>query len=1733
MASLKKAEEIVRRLTRKYGYLNEEMMSDIEKWKPEYRREIDENWLAMENTAAHSIKTLAKQIYGSGARFVFELLQNAEDNTFSKTTEDPFISFKVYENRIVVECNEDGFTERDLVAICAVGQSTKSSSYGYIGAKGIGFKSVFIAAWKVHIQSGNFSFEFRHKKDDPGLGMVRPIWISTGERLKGPLTRMTLYFHDEGDRDELRHLKSMIFKQLDDLQQTCLLFLKKLQKIKVVFYDTNERVEKSKEFLKRQVDEYRLALDTSSTKGGKTTKQSQIYHITSLKANGLPRSDNRDVPNTDEARAISTTAEVVLAFPLSVQFKPFVNAEKKQEIFAFLPVRESDYKFLIHSDFDTSANREDIITTSRRNGNLLDWIAKAFFDAVRQFCEHDTLCYDWPLFLPTTEGASNTFWADLDVKIRKLVIRSPTLKSRRRKELRLINDVLILAKDATYGGGVPIFDDPVKDPFLSPKYSGTVKKILEDYGLKSISPSIFLELLETDLRSPDSRMHGTEMTEDWHSAVANLLCSWFDRGFPVHTNRLKKLPLIPLRDDEWISAASNYIYFPMTKNIAIPEQLDIRVIQYEATSNIARKRLFDHLGVLEADITTVRASILRAYASTNYIYRANHMGYLRYLYLTHPGISAKKELAFKVAVVDGQKETFRPHQTDLYLPGKTHRCSPQSLLAPHGAAPGFSVRFIHKIYMENFPEKPDPSYLSWERWLFDFVGIRERLRLTNVSGESLSEAVMYVHKHRPEEFLELLKYLWRDADSKERTSQILRRKVKALSAKNLCGVSHYVYLEDTWLPFESLRRHVSLYMEFPQYFPFLKIDSIGPADKFSVEWSFLADHFEVKKDENLDFYTDILLYIQISLFDMDTIPDLQSQKIFDLYAAIYAILKLSRNQEGDQRTIKNFFAEDMIFLPNGEDFDWVSSSDCLWLAPPDMVSKHSLRNLYSRIIGDDQLEDIERLLHKIVEIPSASWSDIVTELEELKDAGCDDDDFQRIDQLYRYLRELDPPVASLKEVFATKELIFAKSRGKWAWYSISDCLWSSKVEIRGKVILDSEYETLKDFFVGMLGVTSLTIQMLYDELIQPSPQKNVNDLKDAILSLSSLLQTEPTSLDPQPILEVDNFPVRYCNGEVALRSAKVDFAIPDREYLSVMFKEKITMLDFNLEDIHRLKPFFEWTKLQGRYLSNCVMEGTSVSEPGRPISMESNDLKRKAYYFLRIAATYSSPRFLANPSEFYQLLRTMNTMETTCISSTLTVSQNNEKFCVENVIGNEHIEHTSSGLTIFVPRKRKAQAICFSSALPKKFAEWIMRDPTTQTPGAVESEIVNILAVVFACNRSVLNEICDRHGIVEVEIPNEDIEDDEEEEDDSDFEEEQLQEQERRREQSPRLNNLTSSEGAPSEQLSTSSRSSSRSSANTSFYETSETQDLGAQGNNSGALAATVARRSYPSSHSLPGGQEQEDIPSHGRRPIIHSGHNSPDSSLTLVESRQNLASAGSSDDTQYGVLLERVVAAAQSATLPSQGSFDMSDLRNNLPGQLGDDNIESFDGLGIVTRFRSANQLERDKKVGAAGELFVFELLSTLGMPHWSIENWQSTIRGYVKAHPNYRNIASWRGRETADLVYDDTEGDLTNILMDCGYLDSDEWRNARPKYYMEVKTTTGPRETPFYMSNSQYERMRRTHTTPNRSEIYMILRVFWLNTDNIGMCVYFDPEQLRQDGQLLFTAQTWSVTPAAESEE
>lgn len=70
-------------------------------------------------------------------------VQNADDNTYP-TSVEPTLAFILQESGIVVLNNEQGFSAQNIRALCDVGNSTKKgSNVGYIGQKGIGFKSVF------------------------------------------------------------------------------------------------------------------------------------------------------------------------------------------------------------------------------------------------------------------------------------------------------------------------------------------------------------------------------------------------------------------------------------------------------------------------------------------------------------------------------------------------------------------------------------------------------------------------------------------------------------------------------------------------------------------------------------------------------------------------------------------------------------------------------------------------------------------------------------------------------------------------------------------------------------------------------------------------------------------------------------------------------------------------------------------------------------------------------------------------------------------------------------------------------------------------------------------------------------------------------------------------------------------------------------------------------------------------------------------------------------------------------------------------------------------------------------------------------------------------------------------------------------------------------------------------------------------------------------------------------
>lgn len=290
-------------------------------------------------TSSHS---LARELYSKDVRFIFELLQNADDNHYKKARKGglaPYVAFHLYKTRVVIECNEDGFTEANLRAICNIGNSSKVGDHGYIGEKGIGFKSVFKVAWKVRIQSGDYSFSFIHRRGDSGMGMISPEWEAPSEELTNPLTRFTLYLFDDA---EAAACHESIEQQLNDLESTMLLFLKNLQRINVHIYG-DEDEETSMMTLTKAMNEntHRAELRSCWTRDGISEEKLSHCHVTKHLATDLAKSRHRTYTAAEEAAKSYSKAEIILAFPLSEDSVPIIEA---QQVFAFLPLRRLGFK---------------------------------------------------------------------------------------------------------------------------------------------------------------------------------------------------------------------------------------------------------------------------------------------------------------------------------------------------------------------------------------------------------------------------------------------------------------------------------------------------------------------------------------------------------------------------------------------------------------------------------------------------------------------------------------------------------------------------------------------------------------------------------------------------------------------------------------------------------------------------------------------------------------------------------------------------------------------------------------------------------------------------------------------------------------------------------------------------------------------------------------------------------------------------------------------------------------------------------------------------------------------------------------------------------------------------------------------------------------------------------------------------------------------------------------------
>jgi hypothetical protein len=262
-----------------------------------------------------TFSSISDELYHKSTHFLLELIQNADDNNY--TEPKPTLEISYTPGYLRVDCNETGFSPKNIEAICSIGSSTKTgvdNSSRYVGEKGIGFKSVFKVADVVYISSGHYSFKFDRNAT---LGMIAPIWCDFPTHRRRGCTSFYLQLSGSYNQEELR-------EELKSLDARMLVFLRQLRRIQISiqFGSTTER-------------ELTRPSDTQGPMGQIVTLRQGTevlrYIVMTHNVTGMP---------TEEKRQGHTESPLLLAFPVNGNNDPVL---RPQQLYAFLPVR--DYGF--------------------------------------------------------------------------------------------------------------------------------------------------------------------------------------------------------------------------------------------------------------------------------------------------------------------------------------------------------------------------------------------------------------------------------------------------------------------------------------------------------------------------------------------------------------------------------------------------------------------------------------------------------------------------------------------------------------------------------------------------------------------------------------------------------------------------------------------------------------------------------------------------------------------------------------------------------------------------------------------------------------------------------------------------------------------------------------------------------------------------------------------------------------------------------------------------------------------------------------------------------------------------------------------------------------------------------------------------------------------------------------------------------------------------------------------
>jgi len=370
-----------------------------------------------------AITELSTGLYEKDIHFVMELIQNAEDNLYAKDTK-PQLDFELLENDptntpdsdgcLCIFNNETGFEKKNIRSISAVGDSTKTKADGFIGEKGIGFKSVYIVTSSPHIFSNGYQIKFYENDPKFILNYIVPYWVDEvpdAVNQYGSTTSILLPLK--------QGKKQQIIDHLEDIQAESILFLNKLKGLSINVEKNNNEITFKRTTQKNQT----CKLEVTSN----STKKSSRYWV---------YKEIVTVPDdlNEEKRKGITEREIVIAFPLD-------NMGKKGGVFSYLPTEaDSGFPFLVNTDFLLAANRESIQTGKEWNLWLRDAFPDVIVNALLDMQKESRFKQKVYEFIPLLENTTDSYFSVISESVCEKLQQLDFIYADRHQDLLLARD---------------------------------------------------------------------------------------------------------------------------------------------------------------------------------------------------------------------------------------------------------------------------------------------------------------------------------------------------------------------------------------------------------------------------------------------------------------------------------------------------------------------------------------------------------------------------------------------------------------------------------------------------------------------------------------------------------------------------------------------------------------------------------------------------------------------------------------------------------------------------------------------------------------------------------------------------------------------------------------------------------------------------------------------------------------------------------------------------------------------------------------------------------------------------------------------------------------------------------------------------------------------------------------------------------------------------------------------